>query len=90
MFLREFFPWNRKTDLYNLALKRTITYSNLSLKLLILRKYAFELIPVKCYKKSLVFLMAKTSEIRKKTSEIRNYSLKLANVFSQLPIQFPI
>ena len=90
MFLSESFPWNRKTDLYNLALKRTITYSSLALKLLILRKYAFELIPVKCYKKSLVFLMEKTPEIRKKTSEIRNQKLFFEASKCVFTVAYPI
>ena len=39
------------------------------------RKYVIELIPVKSYKKSLIFLMVKTLK------DIRNHSRKLAKVF---------
>ena len=56
---------------------KKVTYSNSSIKLRIMRKYAVELIPVKSYKKGLVFLVVKTPK------DIRNHSLKLANVFLQ-------
>ena len=51
-------------------------------KLWIVRKYAIELIPVKSYEKGLGFCVAKTLR------DIRNNSLKLAKVFSQLAILF--
>ena len=39
---------------------KKVTYSNSSLKLRKERKYATELIPVKSYKKGLIFLVVKT------------------------------
>ena len=54
-----------------------VTYSDSSLKLGKERKYATELIPVKSYKKGLIFLVIKTVE------HIKNHLLKLAKVFSQ-------
>ena len=69
------FPKLENTHPYNYGQKRTITYSNSSLKLRIVRKYVIELIPVKSYKKSLIFLMVKTLK------DIRNHCRKLAKVF---------
>ena len=57
-----------------------IIYSNSSIKLCKERKYAIELIPVKSYKKGLIFLVVKTVE------DITNNLLKLAKVFSQQPM----
>ena len=47
-----------------------------------MRKYAIKLIPLKSYKKSLVFLLAETIK------GIRNHFLKLEKVFSQYLILF--
>ena len=44
---------------------KQVTYSNSSFKLWIERKYAIELIPVKIYKKYLVFLVKKTPKVIK-------------------------
>ena len=54
---------------------KNVTYANSSRELRIVRKYVIELIPVKSYKKGLVFIVAKT---------IKDISsLKLVKLFSQ-------
>ena len=50
--------------------------TNSSLKLWIERKYAIELIPVKIYKKGLVFLVARALK------DMTNHSVKLLKLFS--------
>ena len=61
---------------------KKVTYSNSSLKLLKERKCATESIPVRSYKKVLVFLMAKTLK------STANLSLRLENEFPQGLILF--
>ena len=56
---------------------KKVTYSNSSPKTMIWRKYAIKLIPVKSYKKDLVFLVPKT------LNHVINHFLRLAKVFSQ-------
>ena len=64
------------THLHNQGQKSNITYSNSSLKLWLVKKYAIELISVKGYKQHIAFLMAKTLK------DIR-YSLRFPKVFPQ-------
>ena len=72
----KFFPKIGKRLTLTIECKK-VTYSNSSLNLWIERKYAIELIPVKSYKKCLIFLAAKT------LNNTTNHSLKLAKTFSQ-------
>ena len=60
MWLREIFPKNRKMRLSSIIKDKKVTYSNSLLKLWKERKYATELIPVKSYKKGLIFFVVKT------------------------------
>ena len=77
MWLREIFPKNRKMRLSPIIKDKKVTYSKPSLKLWKERKDATELIPVKSYKKGLIFLVVMAVE------DITNLLLKLAKAFLQ-------
>ena len=68
----KFFPKIDKWFIPTIKDKKA-TYFNSLLKIRAEKKYAIDLIPVKSYKKSFMFLMTLTL----------NYSLKLAKLFSQ-------
>ena len=66
-----------ENDLTPIIKDKIVTSSNLSLKQWNERKYDIELIPVKSYKKGLIFPVVKT------VKNITNLKLKLAKMFSQ-------
>ena len=74
MWLRGIFPKNRKMSLSPIIKDKKVTHSNSSLKLWKERRYATELLPVKSYKKGLIFLVVKTVANASAYSNASQYS----------------